>query len=119
MASTAAALMIGSTLSPSSPPSAPACSSALDTAVTDQAKRDLRLSGENGITFAAGQGDALVEYARRHRVLPDARDDNTALVGGEEQAVMGVDPATIGQFYRFAWTDGSAQTPRVSGATVR
>jgi putative ABC transport system permease protein len=30
-----------------------------------------------------------------------------ALVGGKEQDVTGVDPATIARFYRFDWTDGS------------
>ena len=39
-----------------------------------------------------------------------------AIVRGGEQIVTGVDPATIGRFYRFEWIDGSATTLARLGA---
>ena len=39
----------------------------------------------------------------------DVRSDK-ALVAGEETDVTGIDPATIGSFYRFEWTQGSDKT---------
>jgi putative ABC transport system permease protein len=41
------------------------------------------------------------------KVASHVRND-TAIVAGDERDVTGVDPATIGRFYTFDWTDGSA-----------
>jgi putative ABC transport system permease protein len=82
--------------------------SSVESAVTDQVDAAYVLSGKDGQPFAAAEGDALAR-APGVRAASQVRSDR-ALVGGHERAVTGIDPATIGRFYRFDWTDGSAAT---------
>jgi putative ABC transport system permease protein len=79
--------------------------SATKSAVTKQLHAGYVVDGKNGMPFAAKEGAELAAVdgvtAASH-----VRYDK-ALVGGQETDVTGIDPATIGHFYRFAWTDGS------------
>jgi putative ABC transport system permease protein len=79
--------------------------STVESAVTDQVSAPYIVDGNDGVPFAAAEGDALarvpgVKTASHVRV-------DKALVSGKEKDVTGVDPATIARFYRFDWTDGS------------
>src|SRR3954471_7288559 len=104
-ASTAAALMIGLTLVTVVAVLGSGLRSTVESAVTDQVSAPYIVDGNDGVPFAAAEGDALarvpgVKTASHVRV-------DKALVSGEEKDVTGVDPATIARFYRFDWTDGS------------
>jgi putative ABC transport system permease protein len=82
--------------------------STVESAVTDQVSAPYIVDGVDGAPFEAAEGDALarvpgVTTASHVRI-------DKALVAGDEQDVTGVDPATIGRFYRFDWTDGSDAT---------
>ena len=105
-ASTAAALMIGLTLVTVVAVLGAGLRSTVESAVTDQVKAAYIVDGDDGVPFAAAEGDALarvpgVKTASHVRV-------DKALVAGKEQDVTGVDPATIARFYKFDWTEGSA-----------
>jgi putative ABC transport system permease protein len=104
-ASTAAALMIGLTLVTVVAVLGEGMRSTVESAVTDQVDAAYILNGTDGEPFEAAEGDALarvpgVNTASHVRV-------DKALVGGEDEDVTGVDPATIARFYSFDWTDGS------------
>jgi putative ABC transport system permease protein len=63
------------------------------------------IDGKQGLPFRSSEGDAL---ARTPGVTAASHvRSDTALVEDAELAVSGVDPATIGRFYKFAWTAGS------------
>jgi putative ABC transport system permease protein len=104
-ASTAAALMIGLTLVTVVAVLGSGMSKSTESAVTDQLRAGYVVDGNNELPFAAAEGEALAKVpgviAASH-----VRSDK-ALVGGTEMDVTGVDPATIGEFYRFAWEPGS------------
>jgi putative ABC transport system permease protein len=78
----------------------------VESAVTDQINAAYILDGKDGGPFEAAEGAALARTPGV-KVASHVRSD-LALVAGDERDVTGVDPATIGQFYTFAWTDGSA-----------
>jgi len=107
-ASTAAALMIGLTLVTVVAVLGAGLNKSTETAVSDQLRAGYVIDGEEGVPFAATHGDDLAKVdgvtAASH-----VRSDQ-ALVQGAETTVTGIDPATIGRFYRFAWTQGSAKT---------
>jgi putative ABC transport system permease protein len=105
-ASTAAALMIGLTLVTVVAVLGAGMRTTVENAVTDQVDAAYILNGIDGMPFEAAEGDALarvpgVDTASHVRI-------DKALVAGKEKDVTGVDPATIGDFYRFDWTEGSA-----------
>jgi putative ABC transport system permease protein len=104
-ASTAAALMIGITLVTVVAVLGAGMNSATKDAVSKQLHADYVVDGDNGLPFAAAEGDALAKTdgvtAASH-----VRYDK-ALVGGKETDVTGVDPETIDRFYRFDWKSGS------------
>jgi putative ABC transport system permease protein len=104
-ASTAAALMIGLTLVTVVAVLGSGMSKSTESAVSDQLRAGYVVDGNNELPFAAAEGEALAKVpgvtASSH-----VRSDK-ALVGGAEIDVTGVDPATIGRFYRFAWEPGS------------
>ena len=56
---------------------------------------------QSAIAIADTAGVALTSSLRSGQALMDA----------EEGTVTGIDPATIGHFYKFDWTEGSARTP--------
>jgi putative ABC transport system permease protein len=104
-ASTAAALMIGLTLVTVVAVLGAGLNKSTEAAVTDQLRAGYVVDGNDQLPFAAAHGDELAQVpgvtAASH-----VRSDK-ALVNGEETDVTGIDPATIGRFYRFDWVDGS------------
>jgi putative ABC transport system permease protein len=104
-ASTAAALMIGLTLVTVVAVLGAGLRTTVESAVTDQVNAAYIVDGPDGATFEAAEGDALARVPGV-KTASHVRYDR-ALVAGEEKDVTGVDPATIGRFYNFKWTDGS------------
>jgi putative ABC transport system permease protein len=77
-------------------------------AVRDQIHASYVVDGNGQVPFSAAEGEELagvpgVKGASHVR-------SEKALVQGEEIDVTGIDPATIGDFYRFEWTKGSDRT---------
>jgi putative ABC transport system permease protein len=109
-AATAAALMIGLTLVTA----VAVLGQGLRTSVNDAVKAQLQsadyvLSGLDGSTFPAKAGDAMADTSGV--ALTSSVRSGQALMDAEQGTVTGIDPATIGHFYKFDWTDGSARTP--------
>jgi putative ABC transport system permease protein len=104
-ASTAAALMIGLTLVTVVAVLGAGLNKSTESAVTDQVRAAYVIDGEEGVPFAADHGDDLAKV-QGIAAASHVRSDK-ALVQGEETDVTGIEPATIGRFYRFAWTPGS------------
>jgi putative ABC transport system permease protein len=71
------------------------------------------LSGPDGATFPADAGDAIADTTGV--ALISSVRSGEALVDSEQGTVTGIDPATIGHFYKFDWTKGSAGTPSALG----
>jgi putative ABC transport system permease protein len=105
-ASTAAALMIGLTLVTVVAVLGAGLNGSTRSAVSDQLHAAYVVDGNDGLPFSAVQGDELAATPGV-RAASHVRSD-MALVRGEEVAVTGLDPATIGRFYEFAWADGSS-----------
>ena len=105
-ASTAAALMVGLTLVTVVAVLGAGVRKSVESAVTDQVKAAYIVDGPDGVPFAAAEGDAIARVPGVN-TASSVRVDK-ALVAGKEQDVTGVDPATIASFYKFKWTDGSA-----------
>jgi putative ABC transport system permease protein len=105
-ASTAAALMIGLTLVTVVAVLGAGLRTTVESAVTDQVNAAFILDGQDGGPFEAAEGAALARTPGV-KVASHVRSD-LALVAGDERDVTGVDPATIGRFYTFKWTSGSA-----------
>ena len=105
-ASTAAALMVGLTLVTVVAVLGAGVRKSVESAVTDQVKAAYIVDGPDGGLFATAEGDAIARVPGVN-AASHVRFDK-ALVAGKEQAVTGVDPATIGRFYKFNWTHGSA-----------
>jgi putative ABC transport system permease protein len=108
-AATAAALMVGLTLVTA----VAVLGSGLRSSVNDAAAKQLKsadyvLSGQNGATFAAKADESLAETAGVS--LTSGVRSGEALIDGNEGLIAGVDPATIGHFYKFDWTEGSSDT---------
>jgi putative ABC transport system permease protein len=79
-------------------------------AVSDQLRPGARyvIDGKEQLPFRAAGGDAAAA-APGVALASQVRSD-TALVQGSEDAISGIDPATIAHFYRFEWTTGSDRT---------
>jgi putative ABC transport system permease protein len=107
-ASTAAALMIGLTLVTVVAVLGAGLRTTVESAVTDQVDAAYVIDGTDGEPFAAAEGNALAR-APGVKTASHVRNDR-AIIGGDERDVTAVDPATIGRFYTFAWTSGSAAT---------
>ena len=106
-ASTAAALMIGLCLVTVVAVLGSGLKATTENAVSDQLHADHVIDGKQGLPFRASEGDALAGTPGVTAVS-HVRSD-TALVQGEEGDVSGVNPASIGHFYRFTWSPGSSQ----------
>jgi putative ABC transport system permease protein len=108
-ASTAAALMIGLTLVTAVAVLGNGLRASVNDAVDKQLHgADYVLAGSNGATYAAEADETLAQ-------TPGVKSASSirygeALVDGEKGFVGGIDPATIGSFYTFDWTEGSADT---------
>jgi putative ABC transport system permease protein len=107
-ASTAAALMIGLTLVTVVAVLGASINGATKSAVTEQLHADYVIDGNEGLPFRASEGDKLAAV-KGVKSASHVRSD-TAVVQGDEQAISGIDPATIAQFYTFDWTTGSERT---------
>jgi len=109
-AATAAALMVGLTLVTAVAVLGHGLRASVDDAVKDQLQNaDYVLSGPDEATFPAKAGDAIADTTGVS--LASSVRSGEALVDGEEGTITGIDPASIGRFYKFDWTDGSADTP--------
>ena len=113
-ASTAAALMIGLTLVTVVAVLGAGLRTSVESAVTDQVSAAYIVDGIDGMPFDVAEADTLAGVPGVN-TASQVRTDK-ALVAGDEQAVTGVDPATIGDFYTFDWTDGSAASVDELGA---
>jgi putative ABC transport system permease protein len=90
--------------------------SATKDAVSEQLHAGYVVASDNGLHFAADEGDELAS-ADGVTAASHVRYDK-ALVEGAETDVTGIDPATIGRFYRFDWTEGSLDGIGKDGAIV-
>jgi putative ABC transport system permease protein len=107
-ASTAATLMIGLTLVTVVAVLGASLNSATKSAVSDQLHAGYVIDTKEDRPFDAKGGDKLaaipgVTAASQVR-------SQAAIVQGKEDAIGGIDPATIAHFYRFNWTAGSQST---------
>ncbi len=108
-AATAAALMVGLTLVTAVAVLGSGLRSSVNDAVAKQLQSaDYVLSGQDGATFAAKADESLAETAGVS--LTSGVRSGEALIDGNEGTIAGVDPATIGHFYKFDWTEGSSDT---------
>ena len=106
-ASTAAALMIGLTLVSFVAVFGKALLASDESSLRKQLGTSHVITSQSGWdTMPVGAGEAA---ARADGVLLSSsiRGDRARKVGGGEVDVSGVDPATIGRAYRFAWLEGS------------
>jgi putative ABC transport system permease protein len=104
-ASTAAALTIGLTLVTLVAVLGAGLNTSITSAIDDQLRAGYVLDGNGQIPFSRAEGDELARVPGVTAVSHVRADK--ALVRGEEIDVTGIDAATIGRFYRFAWTQGS------------
>jgi putative ABC transport system permease protein len=109
-ASTAAALMVGLTLVTVVAVLGAGFTKSTKVAVSDQlgARTAYVVDGKDSLPFRAAGGDELARTAGV-RGASQVRSD-TALVGGKEEAISGIDPATIADYYAFDWSHGSEQS---------
>ena len=116
-AATAAALMVGLTLVTAVAVLGQGLRASVDGAVKDQLQStDYVLHGNNGATYPAKAGESLAETPGV--TVASSVRDGSALVNGEEELISAVDPATIGHFYKFDWTKGSADKLGTDGVIV-
>jgi putative ABC transport system permease protein len=104
-ASTAAALMIGLTLVTVVATLGSGLSATTRSAVSDQLRAGYIVDGKEDLPFRADEGARLAALPGVSQAS-QVRSDK-ALVQGKENAVSGIDPATIARFYRFQWAKGS------------
>jgi putative ABC transport system permease protein len=108
-ASTAAALMVGLTLVTAVAVLGNGLRASVNDAVDKQLKgADYVMAGSNGATYAAEADETLA--ATPGVKLTSGIRSGEALIDGEKGEIAGIDPATIGHFYTFDWTEGSADT---------
>ena len=108
-AATAAALMVGLTLVTAVAVLGNGLRASVNDAVAKQLQNaDYVLAGSNGATYSA-EADATLAETDGVEVASGIRQGE-ALIDGEEGMIAGVDSATIGHFYKFDWTEGSADT---------
>jgi putative ABC transport system permease protein len=106
-ASTAAALMVGLTLVTVVAVLGAGFTASTKSAVSDQLgpKTAYIVDGKDSVPFRGAGGEALA-HVPGVTGATQVRSE-TALVGGKEQPISGIDPATISGYYRFAWSAGS------------
>ncbi|MDA0163464.1 ABC transporter permease [Solirubrobacter ginsenosidimutans] len=115
-ASTAAALMIGITLVTLVATVGGSFGKSTTAAIKDEVHADYVLDTPEGLPFRADGADKVAAVAGVTGAS-HVRSDR-ALVNGKERTVTGVDPATIGRFYRFKWQAGSLAKLGDDGAIV-
>ncbi len=116
-AATAAALMVGLTLVTAVAVLGQGLRASVDSAVKDQLQSaDYVLSGSNGATYPAKAGEALADTSGVSAA--SSVRSGSALVAGKESLITAVDPTTIGHFYKFDWTKGSADSLGKDGVII-
>ena len=105
-ASTAAALMIGLALVTFVATLGSGLKDSVVGQLNDQAKADYVVSAKGEDGSFSRRADAAIATAPGVEVASSVRTDQ-ARAFGKTTSVVGVDPATIGQVYRFAWKRGS------------
>ena len=113
-ASTAAALMIGLTLVTVVAVLGAGVNAGNKKAITDQLHAGYVVDGNGDLPFRAEEGDKLAATPGV-KASSQVRADQ-AIVQGKENAITGVDPASIARFYAFKWTTGSERTLGQLGA---
>jgi putative ABC transport system permease protein len=113
-ASTAAALTIGLTLVTVVAVLGSGLRAGTERSVTGQVHADYVVDGKQGMPYKAAEGDALAKVDGVEKIS-HVRSD-AAIVQGHEETITGIDPATIGDFYRFRWIAGSDATLARLGA---
>jgi putative ABC transport system permease protein len=106
-ASTAAALMVGLTLVTVVAVLGAGLRDSQTGAVKEQLRAGYVIDGKQQEPFSAEEGDALAQVPGV-KAASQVRSE-TVLVGSDQLAITGIDPATIAQFYRFDWAKGSEQ----------
>jgi putative ABC transport system permease protein len=86
----------------------------MKSAINDQLHADYVIDGKENLPFRASEGDRLAATPGV-KAATHVRSDK-ALVQGKENDVTGIDPGTIGHFYKFHWTTGSEKTLGQLGA---
>jgi putative ABC transport system permease protein len=116
-AATAAALMVGLTLVTAVAVLGNGLRDSVNDAVANQLQStDYVLAGSNGATFPA-EADESLAGTSGVSVTSSVRSGQ-ALLDGKEGLVSGIDPATIGHFYKFDWINGSTDGLGKDGAIV-
>ena len=87
-------------------------------AVTEQVRRRLRRRrARQGVPFKAAEGDELAKVAGVEGSRTSARTPRSCTA--TRTTITGIDPATIGDFYRFDWTAARGARSRSSAPTAR
>ena len=107
-ASTAAALMIGLTLVTVVAVLGAGLRSSVEGAVTDQVHAPFILDSGDNVSFGAAEGEEIAKVDGVKGVSHVRAD--TGLVQGDETALTGIEPATIGKYYSFDWVKGNDST---------
>jgi putative ABC transport system permease protein len=113
-ASTAAALMIGLALVTFVATLGSGLKDSVVGQLNDQAKAEYVISPAGNDGSFSKNTDAALGSASGVEVASSVRTDSARILG-KTTSVVGVDPATIGQVYRFAWKHGSDATLRALG----
>ena len=77
-------------------------------AIKKQVHADYVIDGKEDLPFRASEGDKLAAISGVTAVSHVRSDE--AIVQGKQSTISGIDPATIGHFYSFYWTNGSSST---------
>ena len=116
-ASTAAALMIGLALVTLVATLGAGLRTSTSSAVSKQIDTDYVVTAKaNGDSYPS-KADAAIAEATGVTAISGVRSD-TARVAGDETPVSGIDPATIGRFYRYTWTHGGLKGLDDAGTVV-
>ncbi len=116
-ASTAAALMIGLALVTVVATLGAGLRTSTASAVKEQVRADHVVTAKEGGGSYPAKADTAIAATAGVTSVSGVRSD-TAKVAGDETPVSGIDPATIGSFYRYHWTHGSLDSFGDDGAVV-
>lgn len=104
-AATAAALMIGLALVTFVASLGQGLRTSISNSISEQVAADFVVRSQSFAGFSVAAGDAVAS-AEGVEAASSVRGE-TARIAGSDGTVTGIDPATIGQVFRFQWVDGS------------
>ena len=116
-ASTAATLMIGLTLVTVVAVLGASMNTATRESITDQIHAGYVVAAKDGPAVPRRGGRQAGRGGRRHGRLPRPLGEGAR--PGRRAGISGIDPATIGHFYRFAWSPAPLGRSRSSATTAR